>query len=172
MGNKNHSLQVSSQKTEIRRLRTKPFIPTLCSQDLLHHLWVPCVHRSQALKQFPGKNHYFWIKFNSVCIYEGKDLTVGVGCRWSRAFLLMKCWVIQLETIWSVLFVGPDSMWWRSNNCSVRSREQALGYRRSLPIIMHHTFWHDYCFSWNRGFFFPVWIQYPHRKFITISRRC
>lgn len=107
-------------------------------------MWVPCVHRSQDLKSFPGKNHCFWIKFNSVCIYEGKDLTVGVGCRWSRAFLLMKCWVIQLETIWSVLFVGPDSTWWRSNNCSVRSREQALGYRRSLPIIMHHTFWHDY----------------------------
>lgn len=92
MGEKSNSLQVSSQKDREQKDKDKAIHSShvsFCSQDLLDHLQVPWLHRSQALKLFAGKNHCFWCKFNSVCIYEERKRTDGG--RWSRAFLLMKC---------------------------------------------------------------------------------
>ena len=77
MGKKSNNLQVSSQKMENRRMRTRLLIPLISPfvpRTYWTILWVPCVHRSQALKLFPGKNHCFWFKFYSVCIYEGRKI--------------------------------------------------------------------------------------------------
>lgn len=167
---KNQSLQVPSQKTEEdedKAINSSPFF--LCSQDLLNHLCASCLHRSQVLKSFPGKKttasslNSFLYAF----VKEGKDafMSVREGCRWSKAFLAMKCSLrcaIQLETTLTVLFVGPGSTWWRGNNCAVRSREQAPTYIRFLALVLHHTSWHDYCDHLrNRVFFFLLDFSLP-----------
>lgn len=130
MGKKSNSLQVSSQKTENRRMRTRLFIP-LMSPFVPRTYWAICgfpVCTGHKLSDC------FQVKITAAdlnsMLYafmkEGKELAVRAGCRWSKAFLLKKCslcWVIQLATIWSVLFVGTGSTWWRNDNCAVRSRQ-------------------------------------------------
>lgn len=126
-----------------RRMRTRLFIPLLSSfvprtyWTYWTYLCVSCLHKSQAVKLFPGKENTA-TALNSLLyafVKEGKVAFVRVraDCRWSKAFLVMKCslhWAVQLETTLPVLFVGPGSTWWRRNNCAVRSREQALTYIR------------------------------------------
>lgn len=153
-------------------MRTRLLIPLL-SLFVPRTYWTICVlpvctghkcsNRSQGKKPTASSLNSFLYAF----VKEGKDafMSVREGCRWSKAFLAMKCSLccaIQLETILTVLFVGPGSTWWRGNNCAVRSREQAPTYIRFLALVLHHTSWHDYCDHLrNRVFFFLLDFSLP-----------
>lgn len=112
MGEKSNDLQVlTSQKTENRRMRTRPFIHFVSAfvpRTCWTICWLPmCIgHRFSDCFQLKITAS----DLNSIVyafMKEVKDLTVRADCRWSIAFSLMKCCLCWVQS-WRVPIMLPN----------------------------------------------------------------